>query len=531
MATNKNITTAELDFDAIKSNIKTFLKGQDAFKDYDFEGAGLSVLMDILAYNTHYNALYTNLAVNESFLDSASKRSSVVSRAKEIGYRPHSVTGAEATVNIVVSSTTSTPATLILPAYSTFTSTIDGVGYTFYTLESTEALLDGSTYTFTGIKIKEGNPLTFKYTVADGVQYIIPNINVDLSTLQVRVQDNIASSVFTTFTNNEDLLSLDENSEVYFIKEIEGELYELEFGNNTIGKALVTGNVVNLTYLVCNKGAANGARLFTYTGSTLLGGTVAVTTTTPATGGADIETIESIRYNAPRAYSTQNRAVTVEDYKALVYKLYSEAQSVNVWGGENNIPPVYGKVFLSIKPVTTDVLTDTQKQYIISEILKQKNVVSITPEIVNPEYINLEVNTTAYYNSRLTAKSATELQTMVIATIKDYNTKNLESFSGVFRFSNLSSAIDATEDSIISNITTVKLHREIEVLYNTKSNYDVYLGNPIYNSGVPEQSITSTGFYIQGEADKIMYIEDLPTLGSNIGQLRMYYYNTGIKTY
>ena len=210
---NKNITTSELDFDTIKTNLKTFMQGQAEFADYDFEGAGLSVLLDILAYNTHYNALYTNLAVNESFIDSASKRSSVVSRAKEIGYRPHSVTGAEATVNIVVSSTTSTPATLILPAYSTFTSTIDGVGYTFYTLESTEALLDGSTYTFTGIKIKEGNPLTFKYTVADGVQYIIPNINVDLSTLQVRVQDNIASSVFTTFTNNEDLLALDENSE------------------------------------------------------------------------------------------------------------------------------------------------------------------------------------------------------------------------------------------------------------------------------------------------------------------------------
>jgi hypothetical protein len=256
-----------------------------------------------------------------------------------------------------------------------------------------------------------------------------------------------------------------------------------------------------------------------------------VTTTSPATGGSDAETIQSIRYNAPRTYSSQNRAVTVEDYKALIYKLYPEAESVNVWGGENNIPKTYGKVFLSIKPKTTAILTDVEKQYIISEILKQKNVVSITPEIVDPEYINLEVNTTAYYNSRLTTKSPEELKSLVIETIKAYNTENLQSFTGVFRFSNLSSQIDSTEDSIISNITTIKLHREVEVKYNTKSNYIVYLGNPIYNSGIPEDSITSTGFYIQGEPDKLMFIEDLPTVGSDIGQLRMYYYNANVKTY
>ena len=354
---NKNITTAELDFDAIKSNIKTFLQGQDAFQDYDFEGAGLSVLMDILAYNTHYNALYTNLAVNESFIDSASKRSSVVSRAKEIGYVPHSATGATATVNIVVSGTTSSPATLTLPAYSSFSTTIDGKSYTFYTTEAIVTSLASAKYTFTGVNIKEGNPLTFKYTVADGVQYIIPNTDVDLSTLKVRVQDNATSSVFNTFINQEEIINLDSTSQVYFVKEIEGQLYELEFGNDTIGKALANGNVVNLTYMTTNRTAANGAKVFTYTGSTLLGGTVAVTTTTPAVGGADIETIESIRYNAPRAYSSQNRAVTVEDYKSLIFRLYPEADTVNAWGGEDNVPASYGRVYLSIKPTSTTVLT------------------------------------------------------------------------------------------------------------------------------------------------------------------------------
>jgi hypothetical protein len=531
MATNKNITTTELDFDQIKTNIKTFLKGQDTFKDYDFEGAGLSVLVDLLAYNTHYNALYTNLAVNESFLDSANKRSSVVSRAKEIGYVPHTAIAAKAIVNIVVSSTSTTPATLILPAYSSFSAAIDGKTYTFYNLESIETTLGADNkYTFTNVAIREGVPLTYKYTVATDTRYIIPNIDVDTSTLTVRVQDNSTSSVYNSYINKEDILILDGTSQVYFLKEIEGQLYELEFGNGTIGKALSNGNVVNLSYMTTSKAAANGARLFTYTGSTLLGGVVSVTTTTPAYGGSDIESINSIRYNAPRAYSAQNRAVTVEDYKSIIFRLYPEAASVNAWGGEDNVPPVYGKVFLSIRPATTSTLTITQKNFIINELLKSKNVVSITPEIVDPQYINLEINTTVYYNPRLTAKTESELQSLVIQAIKDYNTENLESFSGVFRFSNLSSKIDASETSIISNITTIKLHREVEVQYNTNANYTINLGNPIYDSMVPEQSLTSTGFYIQGEPDKIMYLEDYP-LDEKYGQIKMYYYEGDIKTY
>ena len=526
---NKNISVAELDFDAIKSNLKTYLKGQSQFADYDFEGSSLSVLMDLLAYNTHYNALYTNLAVNESFLDSASKRSSVVSRAKEIGYVPHSCACPTATVNIVVSSTSTTPATLTLPAYSSFSTTVDGVQYTFYNTEAAVATLSGSTYTFTSVQIKEGTPLTYKYTVADGVQYLIPNNDVDLATLRVRVQDNASSSNFTTFVNQEEIINLDGTSAVYFLKEIEGQLYELEFGNNTIGKALSAGNVVNLTYMVTNKEAANGARIFNYTGPTLLSGTVTITTTSPATGGDVEESIESIRYNAPRAYSAQNRAVTVEDYKALIFRLYPEADTVNAWGGEDNIPPSYGRIYLSIKPKTTSILTNTQKDFIIREILKEKNVVSITPVIVNPDYINLEVTTAVYYNPRLTSRAESELKDLVINTIKTYNTENLQSFTGIFRHSNLSTQIDATEDSIISNITTIKLHREIEVEYNSNSTYTVYLGNPIYNSTVPEQSITSTGFYIQGNPN-VMYLEDLPTTATE-GVLKMYYFADDIKTY
>ena len=528
--TNRKISTAELDFDAIKSNLKTYLQGQAQFSDYDFEGSSLSVLLDILAYNTHYNALYTNLAVNESFLDSASKRSSIVSRAKEIGYIPYSATGANARINVVVSGTTTTPATLTIPAYQPFQTTVDGTTYNFYNTEAQVAVLDGSTYTFSNVDIKEGTPLTFKYTVAEGVRYLIPNADVDLSTVTVRVQENASSSTFETFVREEELLDLDGESKVFFVKEIDNQLYELEFGNDVVGRGLANGNVVTISYMTTNKDEANGARVFSYQGATLLGGTAAVTTVLAATGGSDIEDIESIRYNAPRYYTAQNRAVTTEDYKSVIIKLFNEAQTVNVWGGEDNIPAQYGKVFLSIKPKSTSTLTVAQKDVIINEILKNKNVVSITPEIVDPEYINLEVTTTVYYNPRMTIRSISDIKDLVIQEIKDYNTNHLETFDGIFKFSNLSSLIDEVEDSILNNITTIKLHREVAIRYDSNTTYEINLGNPIYHSGVPEQSITTHGFYIAGN-DNIMYLEDYPNSDGTTGYLRMYYYENDIKTY
>ena len=528
--TNRKISTTELDFDAIKSNLKTYLQGQTQFSDYDFEGSSLSVLLDILAYNTHYNALYTNLAVNESFLDSASKRSSIVSRAKEIGYIPHSATSATAKVNIVVSNTTSTPATLTIPALQAFTATVDGTTYNFYNTSDEVATLDGSTYTFTNVEIKEGTPLQFKYEASDNTRYFIPNNNVDLSTVKVRVQENASSTTFETFVRDEDILELDGESKVFFVKEIDNQLYELEFGNDIIGKGIANGNIVTIDYMTTNKDEANGARLFSYNGATLLGGTLAVSTVLSASGGSDIEDIESIRYNAPRYYTSQNRAVTIEDYKTIIFKSFPEAQSINIWGGEDNIPPQYGKVFIAIKPKSTDVLTASQKDVLINEILKNKNVVSITPELVDPTYINLEVTSTVYYNPNLTTRSLSDIKALIIAEINDYNDDHLESYDGIFKHSNLSRLIDTAEDSILSNITTIKLHREVEVNYNTNVTYEINLGNPIYHSGVPEQSISSHGFYIAGNSN-IMYLEDLPDSDANTGVLRMYYIDNNVKTY
>lgn len=521
---NKRISTTELEFDQIKANLKSFMQGQSEFADYDFEGSALSTLLDVLAYNTHYNALYKNLAVNESFLDSASKRSSVVSRAKEVGYIPKSAQCSTATIDIVVSNTSTKPTTLILPAYSAFQAYVDGNTYTFYTLDDTITTLSGSTYTFSNVTIKEGSAFQYKYSVFDGLRYVIPNEVVDLTTLRVRVQENANTGTFTTFINNESILNLTATDAVYFIKEIDGELYELEFGNDIIGKALQTGNVVNLSYLTTSKDLPNGANTFSYNGSSLLGGTVTVATITNASGGSDIEDVESIRYNAPRAYSTQNRAVTEDDYRTIIYRNFSEAESVSVWGGESNDPPVYGKVFISIKPKNSSALTNAQKQQLTGEILKSKNVVSITPEVVDAEYINMEMTVSVYYNPRLTSKSATDLQSDVYKTIQDYNDLNLNKFDGIFRYSQLSTLIDSTNESFVSNISTIKFHREVNVQYGLSSNYYINLANPIYNSGVPEHSVLSTGFYVAGDTTNLMYIEDLPVSGSNIGKLRTFYY-------
>lgn len=527
---NKRLPTTDLDFDQIKSNLISFMRGQSEFADYDFEGSALNVLMDILAYNTHYNALYKNLAVNESFLDSATKRASVVSRAKEIGYIPRSARSAEATINITVSSTHSSPNTLTLPAYSAFTTVVDGVTYSFYNMEDIVALKDTltGTYSFNNVSIKEGTPLTFKYVVSDGQKYVVPNLNVDLSTLIVRVQD-VSTGIFTTYTNQENILNITGIDPVYFVKEIENQYYELEFGDNTIGLSPENGNTVNLRYMVCNKDLPNNAKVFSYQGPSLLGGIVTITTIKAAIGGADAEEIESIRFNAPRAYATQNRAVTIEDYKSLIYANFPTAESISAWGGEDNDPPVYGKVFICIKPKNESTLTTVEKDYVKREILKKKNIVTITPELVDPDYINLELTANIYYNPRTASITAEQIKTIVHDTVVNYNVNELNKFDGIFRYSKLSSLIDKCNDSIVSNTMTIKSHRVVQVKYNILSDYIVNFSNPIYNSGVPENSVLSTGFFIKGNPH-MMYVEDLPTDRFS-GILRMFYVVGSNKVY
>lgn len=513
---SKKINVAELDFDSIKQNLKTFLQGQDTFQDYDFDGSGLSVLLDILAYNTHYNAIYNNLSINEMFLDSARKRNSVVSIAKELGYRPQSAQCAKATVNITL--TSSTPTTFSIPVNTPIATNVDGVTYTFYTTSAHYSSAIESSHTFTGVEIIEkSNNLSFKYTVASGVQYIIPNTNVDLSTLSVTVQDSVGSSNTTTYTLADILVNVTTTSNVYWIKEIDNGLYELIFGNGIVGTALSNGNVVNINYCVSSLDAPNGAKVFNYIGTLPGGVTSSIVTTSAASGGAGPEDIESIRFNAPRAYTAQNRGVTTDDYKALIYSNFPVAQSVSVWGGEDNIPPVYGKTFICIKPQDGDILTTAQKSYILDTLLPSKNVLTVRPEIVDAEYISLLINTTVYYNDLVTTRTADTIKTIVMDAILNYDSTELQKFDGIFRYSKLSKIIDQSEDSIVNNITTVTLKRAIIPKYNITAEYSINLINPIYYSGAEEDIILSSGFYIEGNTN-IHYITD-----DGVGNIILFY--------
>jgi hypothetical protein len=520
MATNnKRIQVSELDFDAIKENLKTYLRGQSEFSDYDFEGSGLSVLLDVLAYNTHYNALYTNLSVNEMFLDSASKRASVVSLAKMLGYIPRSAKCATATINATISSPTSSPDVVTLPANQPFTTSIDGQSYTFYNRGAqTVARASNGTYTFSNLVITEGTPLQFKYTVAPGVRFIVPNANIDIDTITVSVQETSSSDVFVNYTRADKLIDVTSITKAYFIKEIDDGLYEIQFGNGVIGESIDNGNVVTIDYFVSSLSEPNTSFNFVYGGATILGSNLAITTTARASGGAAPEDIDSIKFNAPRVYAAQNRAVTPDDYKGIILSQFPEAQSVAVWGGEDNDPPIYGKTFISIKPRDASKLTQQQKDIVAGDILQSRNIVSITPELIDPEYFNVKVTSFVYYNPRETTKTPSQIETIVKDAILRYNDDDLERFDGVLRFSKLSRIIDGADPSITNNISRIMVRRQFAPAFNISSEYRLNLINPISQDGGKQGDVfASTGFFIPNRT-QIHFLDD-----DSFGNVRLYF--------
>ena len=451
MATKLDIS--ELDFDAVKANLKTYLSSQTEFSDYDFEGSGMSVLLDVLAYNTHYLGYNANMLANEMFLDSADLRSSVVSLAKTVGYTPTSATSSTADIKVVVNSATG--ASLTMTRGTKFTTTVNSQSYTFVNnADVSIAPIDG-VYTFSSVTLYEGSLLTFKYTVdtTDTEQrFIIPNDNTDTTTLTVKIQNSSSDSTTAVYKLATGITELDDTSKKFFLQEIENQKFEVYFGDGVLGKAVEDGNIVILEYVVTNRDAANGASTFALSGN--IGGfsDVTITTNSNASGGTGPESISSIKYNAPRDYSAQDRAVTADDYKTKVKALYANAQAVQVWGGEDHSTPNYGKVYISIKAKSGANLTVATKESIVAS-LKRYAVASVTPVIIDPETTYLTTNTSFKYNSSLTTKDVTTLQTNVLSTISTYNTDTLQNFTGMFRHSALGKNIDATDTSILSNVT------------------------------------------------------------------------------
>jgi hypothetical protein len=530
MATKLEIS--ELDFDGIKSNLKTFLSQQDEFTDYDFEGSGMSVLLDVLAYNTHYLGYNANMLANEMYLDSADLRSSVVSLAKQVGYTPTSCTSSTATINVLVNNASG--ASLTMSRGTKFTTTVDGQSYSFVNNADVSITPLSGVYQFSNLTIYEGSYLNYKYTANTSdidQRFIIPNDSVDTTTLTVKVQESSSDATTNTYTLATGITGLDSTSKVYFLQEVEGGRFEVYFGDGVTGKAIEDGNIVILDYINGNRDAPNGATTFSLSGT--IGGfsSATITTVSNASGGTGLESITSIKYNAPRDYSAQDRAVTTEDYKTLVKSLYANAQAVQVYGGEDAETPDYGKVYISIKAKSGSNLTVATKESLVTS-LKQYAVASVTPVIIDPEttYITLVVN--FKYNSGITTKDVSTLQTNVLTKIASYNNDTLEDFAGMFRYSKLIEAVNDADTSILSNITTVKMYKYFTPTLNSGIKYTLSYNNALYNPHSGHNSsgggvISSSGFKVNNDSSLNEHFLD----DDGAGNLRLYYLSGTTRVY
>ena len=513
MAEIAKLNIAELDFDSIKNNLKDYFASQAEFTDHDFGGSAISVMLDILAYNTYYNAYYVNMLASESFLDSAQLRDSVVSKASMLGYTPKSSIGAKANVSITVTPADA-PATITIDKYTQFSSTVNGTSYTFCTSDSTTVTPVNGVYTASGVTLAQGIPLTFRYTANTAnteQKFLLPNANTDMDTLTVTIQESASDTNTSVYTKATDITTINSTSNVYFVNEHTNGQFRVQFGDGTLGRKPTTGNIVLLKALVAEGADVNGANTFSASGTVGGYSTVSVAVTNAAAGGSDRETLESIKFNAPKTYETQNRAVTTDDYKKIVEGNVSGLDSVSVWGGQDHSTPTFGKVFVSAKPTGATSLSAAQITS-IKESVSSYNMVAITPEVVDPDIVDLIFDTTVKYDSRLTTLSSGAVAASVIDTMQTYKTNNLLKFGSIFRYSALSTDIDKTESSIISNLTTITAKKGITPSTTTADSYTISFNNAIYNpSTTYEGAVTSSAFAYTdstGTAYSTCYLDD-----------------------
>ena len=540
MAINdKRLSVTEFDFDDVKDNLKTFLKNQTEFTDYDFEGSGMSALLDVLAYNTHYLGFNANMLANEMFLDSASLRSSVVSHAKMLGYEVASPRAPIATINVSLSTS---QALATMPAGTTFTTKVDGVSYQFVTITDVTKQNTGNAIPFDSTEVYEGTYATTKYLVDSNdvdQRFMLTDVRADTSTLTVQVQNSASDTTTTTYTKATDITQLSSSSTVYYLQETESGKFEVYFGDGATSVALSDGNIVQLNYVITNKTVANGASSFTSPGSIDGVTGVNVVTVANASGGSEPETISSIKLNAPLDYASQGRAVTAEDYKVYVRKLFNNTQAVSVWGGEDgsfdtstgvSSTPEYGKVFISVKSTTGINLTTSQKENLVRGLAPFK-VASITPVVVDPETTFLILGVTFNYNSSATTLGKDTLETNVLTTLTDYSSSTLNTFNSPFRHSRLTGLVDDTNTAITNNTTTVTMGKFFTPSLNTSTNYSINFANAFYNPHSEHNKsgggiLASTGFQINGDTTTEYFFDE-----DGAGVVRIYSIVTGTRTY
>ena len=505
-----------LDFDQIKSSIKDYLRANTTFTDFDFEGSNFSVLIDTLAYNTYITAFNSNMIVNESFLDSATLRENVVSLARNIGYVPRSKTAATATISFSVP-VSFTTGQLVLKAGLICVGASENTSYTFSTYEDITTNVVNGVATFTDVKVYQGSYLTRNFTVDTSYnqRFILSNPDIDTSTITV----NVGTREYKQIDN---IINIDNASEIYLLQEVADESYELLFGDGIIGKKLSNGDVIKIGYVVTKGTDGNGPSLFNYAGTTTTSegvitnptGPVTISTTTSASGGGDIEPIESIKYFAPRIYASQNRAVTARDYEAIVQKIYPNTESVSVVGGEELDPPEFGKVILSIKPKNGTTISDFTKTQILND-LKQYSVSGINQEIEDLKLLYVEIDSDVFYDSSRVSKIL-DLKTNVTTALERYSKSvDLNKFGGRFKYSKTLQVIDQVDTAITSNITRVKMRRNLNCVLNTWAQYELCFGNRFYKK-LGAYNIKSTGFKL-AETNDTVYLVDVPSADSDIG--------------
>jgi hypothetical protein len=505
---NRRINASELDYNQLKSNLITYMKDQPgAFQDYNFEGSAMNTIIDVLAYITHINSVNANFALNETFLDTAQLRESVVSHAKLLGYTPRSTKSSIAYVNIELNNPTHNVVddagnnlALSILRGTEFSTVINSVTYKLMASSTytTNVNADGK-YIFENVKLIQGvlNGRTFTYDDTGFERYIILENFVNTDSLLVDIFESPTSTLATPYTSAPNITNIDGSSEVFFLEESRGGFYEVKFGDGNIGRKPKAGNIVSISYVTVGSGDINGASQFLLTGS-VGGNTEAfITTLSTASGGAPAETMDSIKFNAPLGFVAQNRAVTPDDYKGIIQNTWGDVDTLTVWGGEDNIPPDYGKVYISIKPLDGEVLSQVDKDTIISLYLKPKNVVSITPILVDPDYTYISLEVYYKYNPNTANVTEADLSGLIRNRINNFNTDNLKTFDGVFRSSNLIGVIDDVNISIISNITRVSMFKKFTPTLGETKFYEFNFNQALQLLG--DSYITSTSFIYNGD--------------------------------
>ena len=536
MAIKSNqVNITDLDFDSISANLKEYLKGQTTLKDYDFEGSNISLLIDLLAYSSHVSAFNANMVASEMFLDTAQIRKNVVSRAKEIGYTPTSATASKATLDVQVNSPTiggATPTALTINRGHKFTTNFDGVNYPFVVLDTKTIAPANGVFLFDDLEIHQGSMNTDIYRYNSQIQnqrFPMTESGVDTTSISITITSGTTT---TSWVQSKDISSVTSKSKVWYVQENDEGFFEVYFGDGNVSAEPLDGDTITISYLVTNEVHANGSKNFSMSDNINGNSDVTITTGIVASGGKEKESVESIKFAASKFYTSQNRLVTVEDYKSKLQTLYPGADSIAVWGGEDNEPPEYGKVFISIKPSqTVNTLTSTEKTNLKSS-LKTLNMLTVRPNIVDAEVIEIIINTNFKFNPRATTKTSSELETLVKAAIVAHDTKYLSGFDSVFRSSVLNHDIDSAESSILSNVTTTKLRKTLSPTLSESKGYTVEFGagNNFHNphTGYIKDGggiIETTGFVVSGDAFTSYFDDD----GS--GNLRRYYFTGSTRVY